>query len=62
MRRPDLTLLVPASKITLMICRTVPLAAALAFATLVFSCSEAPVVSVQQTNRRVLAELVSETG
>jgi hypothetical protein len=49
-------------KITFMTRKTAPLAAALAFATLVLSCSEAPVVPVQPTNRRVLAELVSETG
>jgi hypothetical protein len=29
---------------------------------LLLSCSEAPVVPVQPTNRRVLAELVGETG
>ena len=57
-----MTVLAPTSKITFMICRTVPLAAALAFATLVLSCSEAPVVPIQPTNRRVLAELVGETG
>jgi hypothetical protein len=45
-----------------MIRKTAPLAAALAFATLVLSCSEAPVVPVQPTNRRVLAELISEVG
>ena len=61
-RWPDLTVLAPASKITFMTCRTVPLAAALAFATLVLSCSEAPVVPIEPTNRRVLAELVGETG
>jgi hypothetical protein len=45
-----------------MIRKTAPLAAAFVFVTLVLSCSEAPVVPVQTTNRRVLAELVSETG
>ena len=45
-----------------MIRKTAPLAAVLVFATLVLSCSEAPVVPPQATNRRVLAELVSETG
>ena len=42
--------------------KTTPLAAVFVFVTLVLSCSEAPVVPVQPTNRRVLAELVSETG
>jgi hypothetical protein len=51
-----------ASKITFMIRKTAPLAAVLVFATLVLSCSEAPVVPVQPTNRRVLAELISEVG
>ncbi len=45
-----------------MIRKTVPLAAALAFATVVLSCSDAPVVPVQPTNRRVLAEMVGEAG
>jgi hypothetical protein len=45
-----------------MVRKTAPLAVALVFATLMLSCSEAPVVPVQPTNRRVLAELVSETG
>jgi len=57
-----LTVSVPASNISFMTCRTLPLVAALAFASLVLSCSEAPVVPVQPTNRRVLAELVGETG
>ena len=38
------------------------LAAAIAFALFAASCSDAPVVPVQPTNRRVLAELVSEVG
>jgi hypothetical protein len=45
-----------------MIRKTAPMAAALVLATLVLSCSEAPFVLVQATDRRVLAELVSETG
>ncbi len=45
-----------------MVRKTTPLAAAFVFVTLVLSCSEAPVVPVQPTNRRVLAELISETG
>jgi hypothetical protein len=57
-----LTALAYASKITFMTRRIAPLAVALVFATLMLSCSEAPVVPVQPTNRRVLAELVSETG
>jgi len=57
-----LTVSVPASNISFMTRRTFPLVAALAFASLVLSCSEAPVVPVQPTNRRVLAELVGETG
>ena len=51
-----------APKITFMVRKTTPLAAAFVFVTLVLSCSEAPVVPVQPTNRRVLAELISETG
>ena len=43
-----------------MIRKTAPMAAVLAFAMLALSCSEAPVVPVQPTNRRVLAELISE--
>lgn len=49
-------------KITLMSCKTTPLAAAFALMTLVLSCSRAPIVPVQPTNRHVLAELISETG
>jgi hypothetical protein len=45
-----------------MIRKTAPLAAALAFAMLMLSCSEAPVVPIQPTNRRVLAEMVDEVG
>jgi hypothetical protein len=45
-----------------MLCRTAPLAAALVFATLMLSCSDAPVVPVQSTNRQVLAELIGEGG
>jgi len=40
--------------------KTRVLTAAVAFALLAFSCSEAPVVPVQPTNRRVLAELIGE--
>jgi len=42
--------------------KNLPLAAALVFATFMLSCSEAPVVPIQPTNRRVLAELISEAG
>jgi len=49
-----------AHKINAMTRKTAPLAAALAFAMLAAGCSEAPVVPVQPTNRRVLAELISE--
>lgn len=42
--------------------KTPTLAAAIAFAVFALSCSEAPVVPIQPTNRRVLAELISETG
>ena len=59
---PDLTPLVHALKITFMTRKNLPLAAAMALATLVLSCSEAPVVPIQPTNRRVLAELISEAG
>lgn len=45
-----------------MVRRNTPLVAAFVFVALVLSCSEAPVVPVQPTNRRVLAELISETG
>jgi hypothetical protein len=45
-----------------MVRKTAPLAVALVFATLVLSCSEAPVVPIQPTSRRVLAELVAEVG
>ena len=51
-----------ALKITFMSRKTTPLTAAFVFMTLVLSCSEAPVVPVQPTNRRVLAELISEAG
>ena len=57
-----MTALAYASKITFMTRKTAPLAAAIAFATLVLSCSEAPVVPVQSTNRQVLAELIGEAG
>ena len=57
-----MTPLAHALKITFMTRKTAPLAAAIAFAILALSCSEAPVVPVQPTNRRVLAELVSEVG
>jgi len=33
-----------------------------AFAAVLLSCSEAPEVPIQGTNRRVLAELISEVG
>jgi hypothetical protein len=42
--------------------KTPALTAAMAFAVFAFSCSEAPVVPIQPTNRRVLAEVVTETG
>jgi hypothetical protein len=45
-----------------MIRKTAPLSAAIVFAMLVLSCSEAPVVPVQPTSRRVLAEVISEAG
>ena len=57
-----MTVTVHAPKITFMTRKTAALAAALAFAVLVLSCSEAPVVPVQPTSRRVLAELISEAG
>jgi len=57
-----LTALTPAPKITFMTRKIAPLAAATAFAMLVLGCSEAPDVPVQPTNRRVLAELIGETG
>ena len=57
-----MTVLAPTSKITFMTRKTAPLAATVAFAMLVLSCSEAPVVPVQPTNRRVLAELIGEVG
>lgn len=41
---------------------TPTLAAVIGFAALALSCSEAPVTPIQPTNRRVLAELISETG
>jgi len=49
-------------KITFMTRKAAPLAAVFAFSVFALSCSEAPVVPVQPTNRRVLAELVGETG
>lgn len=57
-----MTALAYASKITFMIRKTAPLSAAIVFAMLVLSCSEAPVVPVQPTSRRVLAEVISEAG
>ena len=57
-----MTALADALKITFMIRKTAPLAAALVFATFVLSCSDAPVVPAQSTNRRVLAEMVDEVG
>lgn|GEM_PF-2133070 len=57
-----MTALTPAPKITFMTRKIAPLAAATAFAMLVLGCSEAPDVPVQPTNRRVLAELIGETG
>jgi hypothetical protein len=41
---------------------TSTLAAAVGFAVFALSCSEAPVVPIQPTTRRVLAELISEAG
>ena len=57
-----MTALADALKITFMIRKTAPLAAALVFATFVLSCSDAPVVPPRSTNRRVLAEMVDEVG
>jgi hypothetical protein len=42
--------------------KTRALAAAVGFAVFALSCSEAPVTPIQPTTRRVLAELISETG
>jgi len=42
--------------------KTAPLAAVVAFAALLAGCSDAPVVPVQPTNRRVIAEVISESG
>ena len=53
---------VRAHKITFMIRKTAPMAAVLALAMLSISCSDAPVVPARSTNRRVLAELISEVG
>jgi hypothetical protein len=49
-------------KIEFMVRRTVPILALAVFAVVLLSCSEAPEVPIQGTNRRVLAELVSEVG
>ncbi len=57
-----MTVLAHVLKIIFMLRKTAPLAAGLTFATLLLSCSDAPVVPIQPTNRRVLAELVSEVG
>ena len=57
-----MTVLAGALRLTLMLRKTVPLAAALVFMNLVLSCSDAPVVPAQSTNRRVLAEMVGESG
>ena len=48
--------------ITFMIRTNAAIAAILAYAVLLAGCSEAPVVPIQPTNRRVLAELIGETG
>jgi hypothetical protein len=48
--------------ITFVTRKTPTLTAAIGFAVLALSCSEAPVVPIQPTNRRVLAELISEAG
>jgi len=57
---PDLTLLTRAHKIRFVTCRTAAMAAVTLFTTLLVGCSEAPSVPIQPTNRRVLAELISE--
>ena len=57
-----MTVLTGALRLTVMLRKTAPLAAALVFMTLVLSCSDAPVVPAQSTNRRVFAEMVGESG
>jgi len=51
-----------ANKIVFMTRKNAAMAVVLASAVLLAGCSEAPVVPIQPTNRRVFAELIGETG